>query len=1512
MPVLRSDIEKALDEIISNEEGMRFQGLAVVLAKKKWKELIACERKKDLGADALARATDAPDGKGKVLACSLTAELAKIREDADKVRKHFDDVSLFIFATPNKVTNHRQKVEKWSASLRKEFGFDLIVLAREEIISLLLDPANTPLCRTQLGIPVPFEQSIADLHAEVSEATSELTASWSHRIAGKPLLDLRGVELRQDGTETGAVLRLNDLLTALTQGRRLLLEAPAGRGKTTTLIQLARQHASAKGAAFLIDLPLWTKSGLDILQFLTGMRPFQARSLNTTSLARLYDAEHLSFLLNGWNEIAEADAPAALTAMAHLERMFPAAGIIVATRAHHITPPLPGAMRIRLLPLNRAERAHYVRERLAATASQLVAKLDREPVLDQLTRTPLILSSVCDIFASGAAIPGTKMAVLQAIIHLHERSEEHCNYLQLPPLGGQARVYLEGLAGFMTQHGRVMLAEGEARSAVNSTAAKLHQAKQITAIPEPQAVLNALCARHLLERLDYPGTTFRFEHQQFQEFFAAIRANDALRASYQGEDDSREFLENYVNAPAWAEPLRMIAEHIGAQSADDPNDDAAKAGYHLVTTALNVDPVFAAELAQSCGPSIWVGVKHTVARLLRAWYQIDGPHRECALAAMVATGSADFADIILPLASHEDRQIRLSLFWPRRLVHLSTFKPDWRQTVRSWKEEARVDFVSEMIYYAAAQRAIVDFAIADPSMNVRKAAIRAFAWVGTDEEIAAVLAGLDVGTFQDAVQDLSVADIPLGLRPRAQLASQELHRTCSDPLIGLRHLLKAAELGGANLADTLKAQLTKLNPGAIEDNAHDLVASALRVIRDEDSEWVNNWVAERTAGGSLWRDDWLRYVGDVPAAIKQSLVEKLESEDVGHSQLSRSVKLLAQRSDIGIALRLFRKLCALETETTQTCDAQFASAIRQHLSDFFRAIPANIAVAGLGVVFQRDIDPVELRVAAGLIGRVGRQDTELRTTLESGLRQGLRAYLKNGVAVVLRDADYSGARKADLATALGEVGDPQDMDDLRQLIRADIERVRNGRAARARGETTPIASGAFMSYSNWHVSAVVRLDPTAADSFLLELLNEPEYEHQAALTLLGLARIHPIADTSFGRKKDFGDIWLARAGRFASPFDEKRRARYSAAIKTRINRLLETRHTNGQAAWHNRRAKDLAIVLAELDGRSSADLVLKAASLSGDYDAWVRIDALEKLLFAGAQLPVPATLQIIDSVLAQFRTHDHNDQHRYLLQRILCLLPFLDSPSDGFAKMREIIAAFRLRGYELRETVAAVAHSRFDEALNIIRETLVDARLADDQLWQASIDALATLDTLESRQLLLGFVDPDAPTLSPDDRIWRGDGPERQIVALASKDERIRQRLLELCSEQLPGTRRDLLANVMAQLDSTDAMLASLNLIDDQAAPPVPRGTWRQLEQTFVEHRPERNPYTFTLTARSSNTIRTRLFEMATSDGRRKKAAFQLLGQVELWRLEHGRPITEPRHPALASGTSWPLIPGHA
>jgi hypothetical protein len=88
----------------------------------------------------------------------------------------------------------------------------------------------------------------------------------------------------------------------------------------------------------------------------------------------------------------------------------------------------------------------------------------------------------------------------------------------------------------------------------------------------------------------------------------------------------------------------------------------------------------------------------------------------------------------------------------------------------------------------------------------------------------------------------------------------------------------------------------------------------------------------------------------------------------------------------------------------------------------------------------------------------------------------------------------------------------------------------------------------------------------------------------------------------------------------------------------------------------------------------------------------------------------------------------------------------------------------------------------------------------------------------------------------------------------------------------------------------------------------VPYDLLRSIENAFLERRPygtEGGAYT--IAPRGSNAVRKKLLEVAQSDPNRKRSAFALLGQIEVWRLEYGRPTDEPRHPAIESGASWPL-----
>ena len=99
-----------------------------------------------------------------------------------------------------------------------------------------------------------------------------------------------------------------------------------------------------------------------------------------------------------------------------------------------------------LNPLGRPQRDEYLRLALGDAAHGLQVKLDNSRVLDSITRTPLFLAEVVDLYRSGKDIPTTKMGVLGAVMDAIEQSPEHRTSLQQAPLRGHAAGYLRALS----------------------------------------------------------------------------------------------------------------------------------------------------------------------------------------------------------------------------------------------------------------------------------------------------------------------------------------------------------------------------------------------------------------------------------------------------------------------------------------------------------------------------------------------------------------------------------------------------------------------------------------------------------------------------------------------------------------------------------------------------------------------------------------------------------------------------------------------------------------------------------------------------------------------------------------------------------------------------------------------------------------------------------------------------------------------------------------------------------
>jgi len=1536
MPVSRVAIEHALDAIASDEGGMRFQGLAVVLAKLRWPELIACERKWDLGLDAHAPAILSPLNVGMGLSSSTTPELEKIQADAKRAKPHFPDLQILVFVTSGKVTNYTEK--KWQAEIKKEYGWDLVVMPREEIIATLQMPKNVGLCAEHLGIVVPPPEPTVEALIQIAlAANGEIIANWSRRLGDNPVIDLRLLRLDDKGAETQEMQQRAGLHDLLSRSHRVVVEAPAGRGKTTTLIQLAReQHALGK-LAFLIDLPAWVRRNVGVFEFIAGTPEFQAGGMTASDLARIHQSGHTIFLLNGWNELAVSESATAASMIRDLERSFAGAGIAVATRAHPIAPPLPGSSRFRIQPLTRQERGDYVRTRLVDGAQPLIEQLRADRVFDDLTGTPMILAEVISLFQAGKKIPTSRLGVLDAVTQMMENSETHQIALENAPLLGLSRTFLERLGSSLVTRGGVQLPEATARQEINACSRLLQDAGQLGALPDPGSVLTALCSHHVLERSTYPDITYSFLHQQFQESFAALHLKRELSEIVTTGTGRDEFAARYVNEPAWTQPVEMLAEFIGRHTEDEPLPNAVAMGQALVEMALPLDATFAAKLARLCGSEVWGVTREALgARLRQLWQSSISQHRDIAVAGMVASGSEDFKDILEPLLSSEDTNLQLEPYRTGEPFQVTSLGAAWEETVSRWPEGARASFVAEMMQTSPAPAEVVAFALKDPSPRVRKSLL-SFVWWGMSlEEISRFSQTLDDANFKELIAGMHASELPPSMHPRALESYVAAARDATAPLGRFLAWRQAGSFGPESFVNEIKESLSQLEADQVRElESRDLQGRELRatieMLRRSDSQWVTTWVVQSLLAGALRPDGWIDLVDGLTAPQRDEFLNRVTSDDLTETRVPGVIPLLRKFADREIVQRLFRRICELAPiiATSKPGDDKQAEAkLSRQLEDLLRGMPANEVVNGILQEIGGKTDAVEIEAVTEIFHITGRDDTPLWEGLSAEARKELRNYLNAAVPTVLAQDDFSGQLKGYFATVMAQVGELSDLATIGRLVEADIVRVRTGRLARAADHRSKQGNGAVMSWTSWYVQAMIHLASDAARDLLNRLLTAPDYEHDAAWGLFQLAlreRSSPFLRARAWpmRSKDFSLIWRAREGEGESIFQEPQRTEIAAVLKQHIETLVAERAAEPQPAGLNWRLKHLAIVLAELDGRASTELILEILSYPQIersrprthrastqpfflYDAWPRIHGLEALLMQGAVLPSAKTWGIVEPIIEHVRGHRWNTQESSPMSHVVSIVLFTDDPSASIQQVRQLIEEKLLSMEGTRGLVKALGYSHCPDAVALLRELASDT-VRVQYLGNEWIDAVAHFDSQEARNLLLSFIDPALPTLS-NELIRHHDGRlVRKLVELVQRDAAIRQRMFDLAQENIPATHAVVLGKVLANLGTPDALLASLQLLRDGSVGGVSYELHKTIEETFVEHRPyPGSSNAVTMVPRSSNAIRSRLMEMVQNDPLRRKSAFALLNEIEKWRMWHGRPDGEPRSPKMEAGFFWP------
>jgi hypothetical protein len=392
---------------------------------------------------------------------------------------------------------------------------------------------------------------------------------------------------------------------------------------------------------------------------------------------------------------------------------------------------------------------------------------------------------------------------------------------------------------------------------------------------------------------------------------------------------------------------------------------------------------------------------------------------------------------------------------------------------------------------------------------------------------------------------------------------------------------------------------------------------------------------------------------------------------------------------------------------------------------------------------------------------------------------------------------------------------------------------------------------------------------------------------------------------------DFGKIWSARAGDPDPSFIEERRRLFADALLEQIKLIKVEGERAADKRGFDQRLRRLGGALAVLDGSRSAKLILELMELPGGWDNWTRVGAIESLLSWGVLLSLDEVMRILDPVLEQLRKSGlHDNQDAWLFARCLSVMAFVEPPAAGIAKIRTLISELRFRSYELGGVVAALGASRCDDAIDALIELAGPDGTGMNAWGEPWIEAIGALETARSTEILLSFVDPKSKVFNREFAPDHLDGEllARLLAQRAVKDRAVKSRLVELAKGDLSPTKRMLLAKVFAYFSSEVDRVDGLYILRDDGSG-IPYDLVRSIENAFLDRRPYGSSgNAYTLSPIGGNAIRKRLFEMVIGDQSRKQSAFALLGQIEEWRLEHGHPADEPRHPMIESEVPWPPL----
>ena len=1305
--------------------------------------------------------------------------------------------------------------------------------------------------------------------------------SWpAHAIA----LNLRMV----DGEST-QVFTASGLASGIDVFDEVAVIAPPGTGKTTTLLQLAEAIlADAASVAVFVPLSEWSTRSDTFFQSLVRRAAF--RDAKERQFELLAQQGKLVLILDGWNELDEASKRRVRNDTRSLRRDFPDIRLVVSSRHKDFDIPIDGPV-VEMELMTEEQQLDIAKALRASEGESLMDHAWRTPGLRELVAIPLYLIALLK-HVPGGSLPTTKEEVLRSFVSELEQDPDKLAIMR-EALQGFHRDFLVAIAVVATHHGTVALSNSQARAAVNTMQEKLKADNQIAQLLQPMNVLDALVSAHMLVRSGIESGGVSFQHQQFQEWFASFNVQQLMLSAASGDDDANKALrEDLLDIPVWEESILFACERLSRADQDGINAVA-----HVILETLSIDPLLSAEIIWRSSDEVWEQIKDDVLSFAGTWHMAGRVDR--AVRFMIDTGRAEFSNYVWPLISDQDNQVHLRALQAGRRFRPSVLGPGVQERIAALPEEIRGNVVSEIASNGGMDGIELATSLAkdDASARVQKSAIESLVFRRADRFAKEVLESAPDEVWRS-------------------LAEKWHHREFADPDVSARIKKEAAKLY-AEETDPLRVLNTLLSTNVRDSETGLKVRELVEQIDHSEKSQDNRWAIHHA---------YEIYPKDVVAALVSLLQQDKSVPYLTEELLLTSdviiddgplVERVLQNSGEGKTAATAVSIVGPKT-VCQLIDQTFAMHARiwannggydKDLSDEYHRLKDWISDTKVDVFIQAVLErantekPNEIAILADLISRHGGSAERGPLRLDAKDHERATAAVQGWAKILLGDPDASRAEFAEVAQAAERLESPQLVPVLQELLSEDLARRKRAleEFVDERKKGRQIQNDAHMSWTLQYRRAFAAIGDDQTVRAMIAYLPNPEFGLDGAHVLKAVwQKSQPRKDESGFMKSwpDFSVVPIEYAKRQTGTGGETHP--FVNDIVAAIDDLIKP----GAEDADFKHALNLATVAFNLPFTNKKNTI--SALLQLPVPTVNKRDLLTVLVLAGETISSEMVLLGIDELLEEAEANPWmlQEQDGWRLLEWLRLLPFTERPA-AILDVLDRVEGFRPEPWNLRKLLSALRYAPSVEAETVLDELAKrDQRFLSEYEW---LTALADRNTLTAARLLLDLICSGSFT----EKAGRLDVMHfgKKISAVMASHDQFRKDVYGRYPRVADGPARSVLEYAIAE--AADAQGVLLLTREGAAREKRLQSTvlHTALRHVLIGQTPIDSSGGHELYSLPTPELRRGLFDMVVNgNAAQSRLASECLTAIDEFRDDYGQVDTEPRHPDIAMGVSWPQI----